>query len=147
MGNEPATPFEAVLGPRGEVVAVAMGPELVDARTSRATALAATHTQWSAKNEVTRWSALKVFSFDWSHFPPTLVITAIVAAAALATIEFAVPQQVMAGGYGHHHNHHNRNNGLKVDQQINQENNCTHSICANDGQNNFGLPQPQVTWN
>jgi hypothetical protein len=76
----------------------------------------------------------------------TLAITAIVAAATLATIAFAVPQQVMAG-YGHHHNHHNHNNGIKVDQQINQENNCTHSICTNDAQNNFGPPQPQVVWN
>jgi hypothetical protein len=31
LGSEPATPFEAVLGPRGEVVAVAEGPELVEA--------------------------------------------------------------------------------------------------------------------
>ncbi len=31
LGNEPATPLEAVLGPLGEVVAVAEGPELVEA--------------------------------------------------------------------------------------------------------------------
>ena len=49
----------------------------------------------------------------------TLAITAIVAAAALtgvafaipqqvmAGVAFAIPQQVMAGGYGHrHHNNH-----------------------------------------
>jgi hypothetical protein len=73
----------------------------------------------------------------------TLAITAVVAAATLATVAFAVPQQVMA--YRHHHDNHN-NNRIKVDQQINQENNCTDSICVNDGQNNFGPPQPQVVW-
>jgi len=59
----------------------------------------------------------------------TLAITAIVAAAALATVAFAAPQQVMAGG---HHNHHNNDKGIKVDQQINQLNNCLdQAFCAN----------------
>ena len=80
----------------------------------------------------------------------TLAITAIVAAAALATVAFAVPQQAMAGG--HRHNHHNNNhNGIKVDQQVNQENQCNgqqkemdatwvetqqpSTVCVNVGEN------------
>ncbi len=63
-----------------------------------------------------------------NHSRITLAITAIVAAAALATVAFAVPQQVMAGGHHHQHN----NNVIKVDQQINQENNCTNqAYCVN----------------
>ena len=58
-----------------------------------------------------------------NHVKMTLTITAIVAAAALATIAFAVPEQVMAGGYGHRH--HNNNNGIRVDQQVNQVNQCS----------------------
>jgi hypothetical protein len=73
----------------------------------------------------------------------TLAITAIVAAAALATIAFSVPQQVMAWGH-HHHNHNNHKNGIRVDQQINQLNACTDSVCANDGQNNYGPQQVQL---
>jgi hypothetical protein len=65
----------------------------------------------------------------------TLAITAIVAAAALATVAFAIPQQVMAGGYRHHHDHQHNNNGIKVDQQVNQENNCTQAFCFNLGAN------------
>jgi hypothetical protein len=63
-----------------------------------------------------------------------LAITAIVAAAALATATFTVPNQVMA--YKHnHHNNHNNNNAIKVDQQINQLNACTNALCANDANN------------
>ena len=58
------------------------------------------------------------------------------AAAALATVALAVPQQVMAGGYGHHNHNNNNDNGIKVDQQINQLNACTNqSFCLNDAQN------------
>jgi hypothetical protein len=64
-----------------------------------------------------------------------LAITATVAAAALATVAFAAPQQVMAGGH-HHNNHHNNSGGIKVDQQINQLNNCTNQpFCANLAEN------------
>jgi translation initiation factor 6 (eIF-6) len=66
------------------------------------------------------------------HVKMTLAITAIVAAAALTTVAFTVPQQVMA--WGHHH-HHNNNNAIKVDQQINQLNACTNALCANDANN------------
>ena len=69
----------------------------------------------------------------------TLAITAIVAAAALATVAFAVPPQAMAWGHHHHHNHNNHNNGIRVDQQINQENNCTDSVCANDANNSVDI--------
>ena len=52
----------------------------------------------------------------------TLGIVAIVAAMTLTAVAFAVPQQALA--YRHHHNH-NHNNSIKVDQQINQLNECT----------------------
>jgi hypothetical protein len=79
-----------------------------------------------------------------NHSKMMLTITAIVAAAALVTVAYAAPQQVMA--YRHHH-HHNDNHKSRVDQQVNQENNCSDSVCANDGQNNYGPLQPQVVWN
>jgi hypothetical protein len=60
-----------------------------------------------------------------NHRNTTLAIAAIVAAAALSGVAFAIPQQVMAGGYGHrHHNNHNANS-IKVDQQVNQLNACS----------------------
>ncbi len=67
-----------------------------------------------------------------NHVRMTLAITAIVAAAALATVAFAVPQQVMAGG---HHYHNNNSNRISVNQTISQLNACTDSICANDANN------------
>jgi hypothetical protein len=85
-----------------------------------------------------------------NHFNMTLAITAIVAAAALATVAFAVPQQVMA--YRHHHHHNDNHKSIKVDQQVNQENQCTgqspevavwlettspgSAVCVNQGSNN-----------
>ncbi len=54
----------------------------------------------------------------------TLAIVAIVAATALTAIPFAVPQQALAGGNHYKHNNHN-SNSIKVDQQINQQNNCS----------------------
>jgi len=61
----------------------------------------------------------------------TLAIAAIIAATALTAAAFAIPQQVLAGG---HHNHNG--NSLKVDQQINQLNNCTtNAYCVNLGVN------------
>jgi hypothetical protein len=52
----------------------------------------------------------------------TLGIVAIVAAMTLTAVAFAVPQQALA--YRHHHNH-NHGNSIKVDQQVNQLNECT----------------------
>ena len=79
----------------------------------------------------------------------TLAIAAIVAATALATVAFAVPQQVMA--YRHHH-HNDNHKSIRVDQQVNQENQCTgqspevavwlettppgSAVCVNQGSNN-----------
>jgi hypothetical protein len=54
----------------------------------------------------------------------TLGIVAIVAATALTGVAFAVPQQALAGGHHYKHNNHN-SNSVKVDQQINQLNQCT----------------------
>lgn len=75
-----------------------------------------------------------------NHRNTTLAIAAIVVAAALSGVAFAVPQQVMAGGYGHHNHNHNHNNGIRVDQQISQLNACTNqSFCLNDAQNNADI--------
>jgi hypothetical protein len=52
----------------------------------------------------------------------TLAIVAIVAASTLTAVAFAIPQQALA--YKHHHH----NNHIKVDQQINQLNNCSSPL-------------------
>jgi hypothetical protein len=64
----------------------------------------------------------------------TLAIAAIIAATALTAAAFAIPQQVLAGGHHNHNSNHN-GNSLKVDQQINQLNNCTSAYCVNLGVN------------
>jgi hypothetical protein len=72
-----------------------------------------------------------------NHSKTTFAIAAIVAALALTGVAFAIPQQALAGG--HHHNH-NHNNSIKVDQQINQLNNCTSSAhCANYADNQLDI--------
>jgi len=58
-----------------------------------------------------------------NHYKTTLAIASIVVAVALAGVAFTTPQQVLAGG---HHNH--KHNNIKVDQQINQPNNCTSPL-------------------
>ncbi len=70
----------------------------------------------------------------------TLGIVAIV--AAMTAVAFAIPQQALA--YKHHN--HNHNNSLKVDQQINQLNNCTVALCDNQADNSFGPPPVTVVW-
>jgi hypothetical protein len=71
----------------------------------------------------------------------TLGIVAFVAAMTLTSVAFAIPQQALA--YRHHtHNH----NSLKVDQQINQLNNCTVALCDNQADNSFGPPPVTVVW-
>jgi hypothetical protein len=60
-----------------------------------------------------------------NHNKTTLAIASIVVAVALAGVAFTTPQQVLAGG---HHNHKHNNNSVKVDQQINQLNNCTSPL-------------------
>ena len=72
----------------------------------------------------------------------TLGIVAIVAAMTLTAVAFAIPQQALA--YRHHN--HNHNNSLKVDQQINQLNNCTLALCDNQADNSFGPPPVTVVW-
>ncbi|MDQ6668982.1 MAG: hypothetical protein M3Y53_12265 [Thermoproteota archaeon] len=69
----------------------------------------------------------------------TLGIVAIVAAMTLTAVALAIPQQALAY---RHHNHHHHNNSIKVDQQINQLNNCTRALCANHADNNFGPQAP-----
>ena len=62
-----------------------------------------------------------------NHRNTTLVVAAIVAAAALTGVAFAIPQQVMAGGYyGHrHHNNNHNGNSISVNQTISQLNACS----------------------
>ena len=67
----------------------------------------------------------------------TLAMAAIVAAVALTATAFAIPQQ-QAFAWGHHnHNHHG--NTIKVDQQINQANFCSDSLCVNDANNDVDI--------
>jgi hypothetical protein len=69
-----------------------------------------------------------------NHKNMTLGLAAIVAAVALTAVGFAVPQQALAHGYHHH------NNGVKVDQQITQVNDCNSTIlCTNDGNNSADI--------
>jgi hypothetical protein len=66
-----------------------------------------------------------------NHRNTTLAIAAIVAAVAVTTIAFALPQQALAGGY-----HHNHGSSVKVNQQIDQANVCTNSsFCLNEASN------------
>jgi hypothetical protein len=72
---------------------------------------------------------------------------------ALTGVAFAVPQQALAGGYHYKHNNHN-SNSIKVDQQINQLNQCTgvplewktgaleqlsSTVCVNQGDNSADI--------
>ena len=59
----------------------------------------------------------------------TLAIASLVATMALTAATFTIPQQAFAGGHHHHHN-----NSIKVDQQINQQNQCT------------GVPLDNIRW-
>jgi hypothetical protein len=52
------------------------------------------------------------------HRKITLALAAIIAVVAVTATGFVIPQQALA--YRHHHS-----TGIKVDQQINQLNNCT----------------------
>ena len=70
------------------------------------------------------------------HRYNTLAITAIVAAIAITAVGFGIAQPAFAH-YGHHNNHNNHNrNSINVDQQINQLNACSDSLCINTGTNN-----------
>jgi archaellin len=65
-----------------------------------------------------------------------LAIAPIVAVAALVltAVGFATPQQALAH-HGHHYHNHS-SNSIKVDQQINQLNNCTSgATCDNQATN------------
>jgi uncharacterized protein (DUF697 family) len=68
-----------------------------------------------------------------NHKFVTLGIAAIIAAVAVTAVGFAVPQQALA------HSGHN-NNGIKVNQQIDQVNACTNSsFCSNDASNSADI--------
>ena|SRR5581483_7059069 len=61
-----------------------------------------------------------------NHRNTTLAIAAIVAAAALSGVAFAIPQQVMAWGHGYrHHNNNHNSNSIRVNQAVNQLNSCS----------------------
>jgi hypothetical protein len=68
------------------------------------------------------------------HRYTTLAITAIVATIAITAVGFGIAQPAFAH-YGQHNNNHNRNS-IDIDQQINQLNACSHSLCINTGTNN-----------
>jgi len=69
-----------------------------------------------------------------NHKNATFAIAIIVAIATLTAVAFAIPQQALAGGHHHH------NNSVKVDQQINQLNQCTNSsFCQNDATNDADI--------
>lgn len=68
-----------------------------------------------------------------NHKYVTIGIAAIIAAVAVSTVGFAVPQQALA-----HSGHHN--NGVKVDQSISQLNACSNfTTCVNDASNNADI--------
>jgi hypothetical protein len=79
----------------------------------------------------------------------TLAIAAIAATMALTAATLTIPQQALA--WGHHHHHHH-DNGIKVDQQVNQLNVCSGqapdhvelvrasgALCVNQGNNNADI--------
>ena len=72
----------------------------------------------------------------------TLGIVAIVAAMTLTAVGFAIPQQALAY---RHHNHNNHNNSIKVDQQINQLNNCTGAPQEKDHMGSATVPSSSST--
>jgi hypothetical protein len=74
----------------------------------------------------------------------SLGVVAIVAAMTLTAVAFAIPQQALA--YRHHNHNSNHDNSVKVDQQINQLNNCTRALCDNQADNTFGPPPALVVW-
>lgn len=69
-----------------------------------------------------------------------MTLAAIVATVAITAVGFAIPQQAMAH-YGHHDRNHNndRNNGIRVDQAVNQLNACSNSTCLNAGSNDANI--------
>ena len=69
----------------------------------------------------------------------TLGIVAIVAAMTLTAVAFAIPQQALA------YRHHNHNNSIKVDQQINQLNNCTGAPQEKDHMGSATVPSSSST--
>jgi hypothetical protein len=84
----------------------------------------------------------------------TIGIVAIVAATALTGVAFAIQQQQQALAGGHHYKYNNHNsNSVKVDQQINQLNQCTgvpqakwildntrsSTVCLNQGDNSADI--------
>ncbi len=68
-----------------------------------------------------------------NHKNTTLAIAAIVAAVAMTTAAFAIPQQALAGGHNHNHNN---GNSIKVDQQISQANFCNNTLLCDNQANN-----------
>jgi hypothetical protein len=67
----------------------------------------------------------------------TLAIAAIVAAVAMTSAAFAIPQQALAYGH-HHHNHHG--SSIKVSQDVSQLNVCTNfTTCLNNANNSADI--------
>ena len=70
-----------------------------------------------------------------NHKNTTVAIAAIVAAVAMTTVAFAVPQQALASG----HHSHNNSNSIKVSQDTSQANLCSNSTCLNDASNSADI--------
>ena len=74
-----------------------------------------------------------------NHKNTTLAIAAIIVGGSIryttTGISIQTPQQSQQS-----------QNSIKVDQQINQLNNCTTAICDNQANNNFGPPPVVVVW-
>jgi hypothetical protein len=69
-----------------------------------------------------------------NHKYAILGIAAIVATIAVTAAVFAAPQQAFA------HKHYNHNNGIKVDQSIDQANLCSNNtVCLNNGNNSADI--------
>jgi hypothetical protein len=67
-----------------------------------------------------------------NHKYVTLGIAAIIAVIAVTAVGYAVPQQALA------HKHYN--NGVKVNQQIDQANLCANfTTCVNDANNSADI--------
>jgi len=63
-----------------------------------------------------------------------IVPVIVMATLALTAVSFGLHSRPSQGDIIPH-NHNNRNNPIDVSQQINQLNNCTQALCANEAQN------------
>jgi len=70
-----------------------------------------------------------------NHKNMKVALVAIVVTIAITSLASALPQQAMAKG---HHNH-NTGGGIKVNQAVNQFNDCNNATCLNDANNTASI--------